>query len=146
MSHTTSIKAIKIQSITALQSAIEELRQSGVAVSLIPNATPRAYSANQAGMGKADFVVKLDQAQYDVGLYKTNDGYEARTDFWMGSVQKVLGGAPRSKENTEQAKMGKLFQMYGVHATMEQCRRKGQSVRRTVKQDGTIALEITGNM
>lgn len=146
MSHTTSIKAIKIQSITALQSAIEELKQSGLAISMVAGATPRAYFSNQQGMGKADYVIQLGSCPYDVGLYKTDDGYEARTDFWMGHVEKVLGATPRNKDNAEQAKMGRLFQMYGVHATMEQCRRNGQSVRRTTKADGTVALEITGNM
>lgn len=146
MSHTTSIKAIKIQSITALQAAITEMQQAGVKISLVPNATPRAYFPNQDGMGKADFVLKLDDAPYDVGLYKTNDGYEARTDFFAGHVERILGGQARSADTAQQAKLGKMYQLYGVHATMEQCRRKGQSVRRVTKADGTIALEVTGNM
>ena len=146
MSHTTSIKSIKIQSVTALQAAITEMQQAGMKISLVPNATPRAYYANQAGMGQADFVIKLDDAPYDVGLYKTDDGYEARTDFFQGRVERILGAQARSAATAQQAKLGKMYQLYGVHATMEQCRRKGQSVRRVVKADGTIALEVTGNM
>lgn len=146
MSHTTSIKAIKIQSITALQAAVAEMKQGGMPIALIPNATPRAFFPDQPGMGKADYVVQLGGCKYDVGLYKTDDGYEARTDFWNGEVEKVLGAKPRDPANKDQAKMGRLFQMYGVHATMEQCRRAGQSVRRITKEDGTVALEITGNM
>lgn len=146
MSHTTSIKSIKIQSVTALQAAITEMQQAGMKISLVPNATPRAYYANQAGMGQADFVIKLDDAPYDVGLYKTDDGYEARTDFFQGHVERILGAQARSAATAQQAKLGKMYQLYGVHATMEQCRRKGQSVRRVVKADGTIALEVTGNM
>lgn len=147
MSHTTSIKAIKIQSISALQSAIAEMQQSGIPITLVPNATPRAYFAQQAGMSQADYVVQLGGAcRYDIGLYKAEEGYEARTDFWGGDVEKLLGVKPRSPENAEQAKMGKLFQMYGIHAAMEQCRRKGQTVRRITKEDGTVSLAITGNM
>ncbi len=146
MSHTTSIKAIKITNIAALEAAVAELRQTGVACSLIPNAKPRAYYTNQQGMGVADFVLKLDAAKYDVGFYKQADGsYEPRTDFFMKSVENVLGAAPRAPENAEQARLGKLFQMYGIHAATQEARRRGHVVRRVTKQDGTVALEVTGN-
>lgn len=144
MSHTSTVRAIKIQSVSALRAAIAELAQGGVACSLVENEIPRAYFANQHGMGKADFVVKLAKAQYDIGLYKTDEGYEARTDFYGGSVAKELGGVATSPETREQAQMGKLFQMYGVHAATEAARRKGHMVRRIVKPNGTIALEVTG--
>lgn len=145
MSHTTSIKAIKIQSIAALRAAVTELATSGVRCSLVENATPRAYFSDQQGMGQADFVIKLDAAQYDVGLYKQPDNtYEARTDFYGGSVESCIGGAAKSEEHREQAKMGKLFQMYGVHAAMEQARKKGLNVRRINQQDGTVKLELSG--
>lgn len=149
MSHTASIKSIKIQSVAALRAAVEELNRTGTKMSLVPNAQPRSYYSahgmEQAGMGKADFVIKLDGAAYDIGLYKQTDGsFEARTDFWMGSVEKVLGATARTPENVEQAKMGKLLQMYGIHAATETARRQGHMVRRINKADGTIALEVTG--
>lgn len=145
MSHTTSIKAIKIVSIAALEAAVKELAASGIRVTMSKGGTPRAYYPNQQGMGKADYVVSLADAKYDIGLYKDKDGYEARTDFFGGSVEKVLGANARSPENAQQAKMGRLFQMYGVHAAMEQARRQGHSVRRVTQQDGTISLQITGS-
>lgn len=146
MSHTTAIKAVKIQSIGALQSAIAELQSTGIRVELKANATPRAYSHNQAGLGLADYVIVLADAQYDVGLYKQEDGsYEARTDFWRGSVEAILGAKAHKPENAEQAKMGKLFQTYAVHAALEAARRKGLTARRIVKDDGTIQLELTGS-
>lgn len=145
MSHTAAIKAITIVSITALRSAIEELRQTGVNIVLTENATPRAYFANQAGMGKADFVVGLPSCPYDIGLYKKEEGgYEARTDFYMGHISGQLGARASSPETREQAQMGKLFQMYGIHATIEQARRKGHMVNRRQKEDGTVLLELTG--
>lgn len=144
MSHTATVKSIKIQSVTALRAAVAEMAASGIKCSLIENATPRAYFANQAGMGKADFVLKLDDSPYDVGLYKTDDGYEARTDFFAGHINKVIGGVCRNPDAREQAQMGKLFQMYGVAAATEAARKKGHMVRQIARQDGTIALEITG--
>lgn len=145
MSHTTSIKSIKITSLSALRAAVAELNTSGIKCSLVQDAKPRAYFDNQAGMGQADFVIKLDGAAYDIGLYKQSDGsYEARTDFWGGSVERILGAKPRAQENAQQAKMGRLFQMYGIHAATETARRQGHSVRRITKADGTVALEITG--
>jgi len=145
MSHTSSIKSIKIQSVSALRAAVEELAKSGIACTLVENATPRAYFTNQAGMGQADFVIHLASSSYDVGLYKTADGsYEARTDFYGGGVAAALGAKASCPETREQAQMGKLFQMYGIHATTEAARRKGHMVRRISKLDGTVALEITG--
>lgn len=145
MSHTATVKSIAIQSITALRAAITELAQSGVRCSLLENETPRAYFPNQPGMGKADFVVKLDASPYDIGLYKREDGtYEARTDFFAGHIEKVLGAKPTTPANADQARMGKLFQLYGVHAAMEAARRKGHMVRRINREDGRVALEVTG--
>lgn len=146
MSHTTSIKAVKIQNIDALRSAIEEMNQSGTRLTLETGGKPRAYSTNQAGLGPADYVIRVAEASYDIGLYKQDDGsYEARTDFWNGSVERVLGGKATNAERREQAKLGKLFQMYGVHVATQQARRKGLSVRRmTNAETGKITLELTG--
>lgn len=145
MSHTTAIKAVKIQSVSALRSAIAEMAQKGMQISLKENAHPRAYFNNQAGMGLADFVVEIPGAKYDVGLYKQEDGsYEARTDYYGGTVAQVLGATPTKPEYADQAKMGKLFQMYGIHAALEAARRKGLTARRIEKADGTIQLELTG--
>lgn len=145
MSHTSSITAIKITSIPALQAAVAELNSSGVPCSLVANAKPRAFFENQQGMGNAEYVLKLDKAKYDIGLYKQEDGsYQARTDFWGGSVEGCLGSKASKPENAEQAKMGRLFQLYGVHAATLEARRKGLSVRRITKPDGLIQLELTG--
>lgn len=145
MSHTTAIKAVKLQSVTALQAAVDELRTKGVGIAMVPDATPRAYFSGQAGMGKADFVLKLDQSKYDIGLYKQEDGsFEARTDFYGGDIERILGGKAVKPENTEQARMGRLFQTYAIHAAMEAARKKGLMTRRLEKEDGTVQLEITG--
>lgn len=145
MSHTATINSIKIVSITALQAAVNELAQSGLKCSLVPDSTPRAYFPNQPGMGKADYVLKLNDSPYDIGLYKGADGsYEARTDFHANHINKLLGAPASSPETREQAQMGKLFQLYGVHAAAEAARRQGHMVRRVAKEDGRILLEVTG--
>lgn len=145
MSHTSAIKAIKIVSISALRAAVAELNQTGVQCALVENETPRAFFPDQQGMGKADYILRLNNAPYDIGFYKQDDGsYEARTDFWGGHVEKCIGGKPSKPENAEQAKMGRLFQLYGVHVATETARKKGLSVRRIAGADGKIKLEVTG--
>jgi len=151
MSHTTAIKGIKIQNIAALTAAIAELNGKGVKCSLAENATPRAYFPNQPGLGLADYVVRLDDAAYDVGLYKQEDGsYEARTDFWSSPstgkpVASILGGVATKPEYNEQSKMGRLFQAYGIHAAMHEARKQGKSVRRIDnEQTGEVKLVLTG--
>lgn len=146
MSHTTAVKSIAITSITALRAAVEELSQKGIRISMVENEVPRAYFANQQGMGKADFVLKLADAKYDIGLYKQDNGsFEARTDFWGQSVENVLGAKATADQYAEQAKMGQLFQAYAVNATMEQARREGKMVqRRTDAATGKVQLVVTG--
>lgn len=145
MSHTSTVKAIKITSISALRSALQELNQAGIRCSLIENATPRAYYQNQQGMGAANYVIKLEDCPYDLGLYLQADkSYDIRTDFFAGHVERVLGAKASEAGKAEQAKLGKLLQMYGLNAASEAARKKGHMVRRVVKADGVIALEITG--
>ena len=146
MSHTASVKSIQIVSIDALREAVTELVGKGIRISLKEKATPRAYFTNQAGMGQADYVIELADSKYDVGLYKTESGgYEARTDFYMGSVEGVLGCPASSQDTVDQAKMGKLFSAYATHAAIEQARKKGHMVmRRTDETTGITTLEITG--
>lgn len=146
MSHTTSIKAVKIQSISALRSAVQELNdRHGIKCTLVENAKPRAYFTEQAGMGVAPFVLQLTDCKYDIGFYADpKGGFEARTDFWSGHVEKVLGVEACSTTGKEQAKLGKMFQAYGIHAAMEQARKQGYSVRRQAGKDGAEQLVVTG--
>jgi len=146
MSHTASIKATKIQSISALRAAVQELNERhGIKCSLLERAKPRAYFADQAGMGLAPYVLHLADCKYDIGFYEDpKGGYEARTDFWSGHVEKVLGVEACSITGREQAKLGKMFQAYGIHAAMEQARKQGYSVRRQAGKDGAEQLVITG--
>lgn len=146
MSHTTEISAIVFSDMAALAGAVAELQKMGVKCALERNATPRAFFQNQKGMEAADYVLRLADCPYDIGFYKTENGrgYSARTDLWGGHVQRVLGVNARPGETAEQAALGKLNQMYGVHAATREAARKGYRVQRINKEDGTIALKMTG--
>lgn len=144
MSHTTEIEAVVIQDIAALETTVAELNKAGVKCSLVKDATPRAFYQNQQGMGKADYVLKLNDCPYDVGLYRnTTGGYVARTDLWGGHVAKVLGAAPQGKETPQQAALGKLYQGYAVNAAVRQATKQGYRVQRSTRPDGTVQLTMT---
>lgn len=146
MSHTTSISSVRIMSISALRAAVEELRSNGMSIQMSTNKAPRAYYSNQAGMGVAPYVIELPGASYDIGVYPAADGegYELRTDFFGGTVEKVLGAKASCKEATDQAKLGRLYQMYAVRATEEQAANDGYQVERSLAADGSIQLLVTG--
>lgn len=145
MSHTTAIESVVITDLDALRAAVVELQKNGVRCSLVEKSTPRAYFQQQAGMGPADFVLKLDDSPYDVGLYKdeAKGGYVARTDLWGGNVARVLGAPAQQGEAPAQAAMGKLYQTYALNAATRQAARQGYKVRRQVKPDGTVQLVMT---
>lgn len=114
-------------------------------MTLAENAKPRAYFSNQAGMEVAPYVLQLPDAKYDIGLYPAEGGgYEARTDFWGGSVEKVLGVQACSVDSRDQAKMGKLYQYYALNAAEEQAIQQGYQTRRVAAEDGAIHVAITG--
>lgn len=147
MSHTTAIKSTLIQSIPALQAALKELNDKhGIKCELLTNATPRAYSTNQQGMGVAPYVIHLKDCKYDIGLYTSDagKGFEARTDFWQGHIAKLLGGTATSPESTQQAQMGLLYQTYGINAAALEARAKGWQTRRVAGKDGSQKLVIEG--
>lgn len=143
MSHTTTISGITIKDIPALRSAIQELKSKGVKCDLLENEVPRAYFDNQEGMGKADYVVKLHDSRFDVGLYKNSKNeFEARADLHAGHVASVLGSTPKKGEDARQAAMGKMFQMYAVHAATRKATQQGFTIQRNVLKDGTIQLRV----
>jgi len=84
-------------------------------------------------------VLKLEEASYDVGLYLKDSNYEARTDFWGGSVERLLGVQDKGVTDDQQ-KLGKLYQFYAVNATQRALSMKGISTVRTTKDNGTIQL------
>ena len=116
MSHFTEIKT-QIKDIEALRSACQEM-----GLTLLQNAEARGYYQNTT---KGDFVIQL-KGPYDLALNKQPDGsFGITADLWAGHVEKEVGQG-----------YGKLLQLYGVHKTMREARKKGHWVRRSQQQDG----------
>lgn len=145
MSHTTAINSIEITDVDALRSAVAELKTNGVNCELLENAIPRAYYNNQ--LEQADLVLKLKNSKYDVGFYKKQDssGYITKCDFYQGEIQRELGTTDvREGEDPVQARLGKLYQTYAIHATTRAATQAGHMVQRQNRQDGTVQLVVTG--
>ena len=124
MSHFTEIET-QIKDIEALRSACQEL-----GLSLLQNAEARGYYENKT---KGDFVIKLN-GPYDIALNKQPNGtYGLTADLWNGHVEQEVGQG-----------YGKLLQLYGVHKTTFEARKKGLSVLRRQHQNGAIKLVLMG--
>lgn len=134
MSHTSKIDSVKITDIDAVKQAIEDLNKMGIKCSLRENATPRAYYADQKGMGIAPYVVHLQDCTYDVGLYKSDDGkyYEPRADLFAKKIKNILG----VEGDTLQDHIGKLLNAYSARATMRAAIRKGYQCNRIQNDNG----------
>ena len=147
MSHTTTIAKVLITDIVAFRATINELKRRGVIKGeLLENTKPRAYYENQAGMDQpADFCLRLDEARFDVGFYRTPDGkgLEARADLFGGGIDRILGVTPAEGDDPMQAKLGKLYQEYGAQVTERHFSQSGKSVQRIENADGSLQLVVT---
>ena len=146
MSHTTKIAGPAIKNAQILALAVASLGAHGIRCSLEENVKPRAYSSNQKGMEVAPYVLRLPDATYDVGFYLMPDGtLEPRTDFYNGSVARLLGAKPVPGTTDDQANLGKLFQHYQVQAAMQKARQDGYEARLLpVAADGSLKIKVTG--
>ncbi len=124
MSHFTTIQT-QVRDLDALRAALGEL-----GVTLLANTDARGYANNKL---KGDFVIRL-KGPYDIALNKVPGGsYGLTTDWWDGHVEKEVG-----------SQFGRLLQLYGVHKTMIESRKKGHMVQRKAQKDGSIKLVIGG--
>ena len=124
MSHFATIQT-EIRDIQALRAACHEL-----GVLLLDNANARGYGSNHR---HGDHVIRL-KGPYDVALNRGGTGtYGLTTDWWGGHVEREVG-----------TNYGRLLQLYGVHKTVLEARRRGFSVGRQQQKDGTIKLSIGG--
>jgi Protein of unknown function (DUF1257) len=124
MSHFTTIKT-QIKDIQALRAACQEL-----GFTLLQKASARGYLGNTI---PGDWVIQL-KGPYDIALNRQPDQtYGLTTDWWEGHVEKEVG-----------QNYGKLLQLYGVHKASLEARKKGYSVHRQQKQDGSIKLVLLG--
>lgn len=141
MSHTTTIQTLLLSDEDAIRGSIKELQAQGVKCDLLEAAIPRSYPGNT--MKKADFVLKLEDSPYDVGMYKNKDGeFSLATDFYNGHVEKVLGVTPGEGDDRTQAKLGKVYAGYAQHVISQQAARQGYSVTRTRADNGGVRLVL----
>jgi len=156
MSHWTNIQT-QIKDIAALDAAVKEL-----GLALVKNATARGYASNQL---KGDYVIRL-KGPYDIAVNLNKQGF--KSDVTHGGVVAELGFSAKRAvagayslstdwfnpteggyENGPVEKVvgknfGKLLQLYGVHKTMIEARKKGHLVQRKAQKDGSIKLTIGG--
>ena len=124
MSHFATIQT-QIRDIAALREACREL---GLTVQ--ENAEARGYDENRQ---HGDYVIRL-KGPYDVSVNRQPDGtFGLTTDWYDDHVEKEVG-----------ANYGKLLQLYGVHKTMIESRKRGHMVQRKAQKDGSIKLVIGG--
>jgi hypothetical protein len=145
MSHTTKLKAVEIRDVSALHSAVAELKSSGVNCDLVQNAKPRMYYNDQHG--NCAFVLKLHDAPYDVGFDLQPDGsYLPVFDEWAGHVGGQIGATcpmPNTQEGRAQHAIGKFTQSYAKHAAINAALAQGYMVEGTeVDADGNVHLTL----
>lgn len=147
MSHTSTVSNIVFSDIEALRAAVKELQAGGLKCEFVVNQKPRAYYNNQAGMSTVmPYVLKLSESRYDIGFEfdAKLKGYVAKTDLYGNDVARCVGNtAPKGGDATKYA-IGKLSQMYAVHAATRKANSQGYTVQRNTKTDGTIQLTVQG--
>ena len=124
MSHFTTIQT-QIKDMDALREACSEL-----SLELLQNAEARGYGSS---LKRGEFIIRL-KGPYDVALNRQSDGaYGLTTDWWDGHVEKEVG-----------TNYGRLLQLYALHKTAREARKRGLSVQRALRTDGSIKLTIGG--
>lgn len=124
MSHFTSIQT-QIKDIDALRDACTEL-----GFQLLPNTDARGYGMSRL---HGAYVIRL-KGPYDIAVNPQADGsFGLTTDWWAGHVEREVG-----------SNFGKLLQLYGVHKTLREARKKGLRVNRQPLTDGRIKLTLGG--
>jgi hypothetical protein len=122
ISHFTTIDT-QIRDIDALADTCRELQ-----LTLEPNATARGYAgATHPG----EHVIRL-QGPYDIAVNRQDNGSLGFTaDLWQGHVEAEAG-----------KDYSRIKQLYGVHKTTREARRKGLNVRRRDLRNGHIRLQL----
>jgi hypothetical protein len=125
MSHFVAIKT-SVRDVQALKRACDEL-----GLALLEKATARGFASNTL---KGDYVIRL-KGPYDiaVNMDKESGSYGLTTDWWGGHVEKEVG-----------KDYSRLLQLYAVHKTQIEARKKGLSCRRLSLADGSVKIMIGG--
>jgi hypothetical protein len=150
MSHTTTLRTIKINNTTALKESVEYLQSQGIQCELLEDTKPRMYYQNQHG--KCDFVLRLKDSEYDIGFDKQTDGsYAPVFDSWAGHIAKQVGiptscKVPQSAEEKQVAAVSRLLDCYAVHAAKQELMEDNGYYTYEIsydEQDGSYTLEAS---
>lgn len=151
MSHTTTLKTVKITNIEAMRSAIAFLveRSKGkLKMELVANAKPRMYYANQYGV--TDYVIKLPNCPYDIALTKQKDGtYAIAYDAWAGHIRGQVGD-PSNVRHTDPdmiaaSDVASLLNAYGVFAAQQQLYEQGYTDTEIVVNEEDNSYVLTAS-
>lgn len=134
MSHVTVMQGVVIQDRAALTSAINELIQKhGLRGRIVENQKPRVHGYDSAPT--CEIVLKLEGCNYDVGFQKQADGtYTPVFDVYGNHVGRAGLAAthacevPAGFEGQALTQLGKLSQLYAMHAAMNQASAEGYVV------------------
>ena len=142
MSKTTTINKVPIKDIAALYAAATDLQAAGVNCILVANTGCRLWYKEQ----QCDYVLKLPDCQFDLGIVKNADGtYSTVTDLHGGLVSKHLGqvSPPSCGCTPEELAIGKFMQEYGKHAAINAAMENGYQVSGCYLDDqGEYQLEL----
>jgi len=123
MSHFVSIQT-QIKDLEALRLACAEL-----GLRIEANAEARGIGTQQ----RADHVIRLN-GPCDIAVQpQANGTFGLSTDWWGGHVEKEVG-----------ANYGRLLQLYAVHKTAREARKRGLTIQRRSLANGTIQVVLTG--
>ena len=123
MSHFVNIQT-QIKDIDALRAACLEF-----GFSIEEKTIARGIGTQEPG----DYVVRL-KGPCDIAVQRQAKGtFGLSTDWWGGHVEKEVG-----------KNYGRLLQLYAVHKTMREARKRGLNVQRTPLRNGAIKLTLIG--
>lgn len=144
MSHVTKI-AVSINDLESLKQAAHEM--GGL---FIEGKTTYGWFGRHVGdyplpegitkeqLGKCSHAIMLPGCQYEIGVVQMPDGnYTLLYDFW--------GPGQQLKKQFGDNLKG-LVQMYSVYRATNVALKKGYKVKRSVSDNGSIKLQVTGNL
>ena len=172
MSHTTLVNSVLIKSESALQKAAIYLRSKGIDVELVKNAVPRMYYPDQirkmirngqkatlqyhSNVEECDYVLKVNQSYYDIGLIKdVNGNFIPLYDNFQhpspySNLAENIGKQPLDQvlgavNKAEKSEIGKFLQAYSLCAAVESCEEAGYTITSSIinsKGEAVIEVEV----
>lgn len=140
MSHNTLISNVRITSLDALQSAINELSKEGVNIGMNTTGRFRTWPGQP---DKCDATITLPGEQFDIGLVKQPDGaFLPVFDHMLDNNRVVSCPVTPGERRTDRHTIGKLMQRYSVCLAEQEAARQGHMITRREGEDGEILLEV----